>query len=175
MSRIFREIFCGHFPWKLKDENLRKISPKFCRIFRRSLRKISQELRSGGLRAQLFLPLIFALFRRAPAAPRNSRKRKEKGFFPQISSDCLKPPFLKPPFVALQKIIPRLVFRSVLTLLTTMVILTTTVGASAARNKRRGFKQIRGYPRKKDFFLRFLDFSSALSEAAKGGLCKCGF
>ena len=39
MSRIFREIFCGHFPWKLKDENLRKISPKFRRTFRRSLRK----------------------------------------------------------------------------------------------------------------------------------------
>ena len=54
MSRIFREMFCGHFPWKLKDENLRKISPKFHRIFRRSLRKISQELRSGGLRAQIF-------------------------------------------------------------------------------------------------------------------------
>ena len=52
MSRIFREMFCGHLPWKLKDENLRKISPKFRRIFRRSLRKISQELRSGGLRAQ---------------------------------------------------------------------------------------------------------------------------
>ena len=50
MSRIFREIFCGHFPWKLKDENLRKISPKFRRIFRRSLRRISQELRSGGSR-----------------------------------------------------------------------------------------------------------------------------
>ena len=53
MSRIFCEIFCGHFPWKLKDENLRKISPKFRRIFRRSLRKILQELRSGGSRAQL--------------------------------------------------------------------------------------------------------------------------
>ena len=56
MSRIFREFFCGHFPWKLKDENLRKISPKFRRIFRRSLRKISQELRSGGLRTQIFSP-----------------------------------------------------------------------------------------------------------------------
>ena len=50
MSRICREIFCSHFPWKLKDENLRKISPKF----RRSLRNISQELRSGGLRAQTY-------------------------------------------------------------------------------------------------------------------------
>ena len=56
MSTIFREIFCGHFPWKLQDENLRKISPKFRRIFRRSLRKISQELRSGGLRAQQYRP-----------------------------------------------------------------------------------------------------------------------
>ena len=51
MSWIFREKFCGHFPWKLKDEKLRKISPKFRRIFRRALAKISQELRSGGLRA----------------------------------------------------------------------------------------------------------------------------
>ena len=49
---FFVNFFFGHFPWKLKDENLRKISPKFRRIFRRSLRKISQELRSGGLRAQ---------------------------------------------------------------------------------------------------------------------------
>ena len=47
MSTIFREIFCGHFPWKLKDENLQKHLPKFRRIFRRSLAKISQELRSG--------------------------------------------------------------------------------------------------------------------------------
>ena len=52
MSRIFRDIFCSHFPWKLKDEDLRKISPKFRRIFRRSPRQISQELRSGKLRAQ---------------------------------------------------------------------------------------------------------------------------
>ena len=52
MSRIFREIFCGHFPWKLQDENLRKISPKFRRISRRSLTNISRELRSGGVRAQ---------------------------------------------------------------------------------------------------------------------------
>ena len=55
MSRIFREIFCGHFPLKLKDENLRKISPKFRCIFRRSLANFSQELRSGGLRAQNFV------------------------------------------------------------------------------------------------------------------------
>ena len=50
---FFVKFFCGHFPWKLKDENLRKISPKFRRIFRRSLRKISQELRSGGCGASL--------------------------------------------------------------------------------------------------------------------------
>ena len=29
-------------------------------------------------------------------------KTEEKGFFPQISSDLLKPPSLKPPFTALQ-------------------------------------------------------------------------
>ena len=67
MSRIFREIFCGHFPWKLKDENLRKISPKFRRIFRRSLRKIPQELRSGGLRAQITVwSAIAFLVRKGP-------------------------------------------------------------------------------------------------------------
>ena len=36
MWRNLCEIFCGHFPWKLKDENLRKISPKLRRIFRQS-------------------------------------------------------------------------------------------------------------------------------------------
>ena len=51
-SRIFREFFCGHFPWKLQDENLQKNSPKFRRVFRRSLTKNSRELRSGGMRAQ---------------------------------------------------------------------------------------------------------------------------
>ena len=38
-----------------------------------------------------------------PRAPGKSRKRREKGLFPQISSDLLKPPSLKPPFAALQK------------------------------------------------------------------------
>ena len=33
MSRIFREIFCGHFPWKLKDENLRKFRQNFAAFF----------------------------------------------------------------------------------------------------------------------------------------------
>ena len=55
--RGFFVNFLRHFPWKLKDENLRKISPKFRRIFRRSLRKISQELRSGGLRPQNWVGL----------------------------------------------------------------------------------------------------------------------
>ena len=64
MSRIFCENFCGHFPWKLKDENVRKISPKFRRNFRRSLAKNSQELRSGGLSAQEngFTKTLFSLF-----------------------------------------------------------------------------------------------------------------
>ena len=48
MSRIFREISCGHFPWKLKDENLQDDSPNVHRTFRASLAQISQELRSGG-------------------------------------------------------------------------------------------------------------------------------
>ena len=34
LSPIFREMFCAHFSWKLKDENRRRISPFFRRIFR---------------------------------------------------------------------------------------------------------------------------------------------
>ena len=75
MSRIFREIFCGHFPWKLKDENLRKISPTFRRIFRRSLRKISQELRSGGVRAQEFRKDPGNALRAFPGIPLESTAR----------------------------------------------------------------------------------------------------
>ena len=40
------------FPWKLKDENLQNVSPKFRCIFRLSLEKNSPELRSGELLAQ---------------------------------------------------------------------------------------------------------------------------
>ena len=48
------------FPGKLKDEDLRKMLPKFRRIFRRSLPKMSQELRSGGLQAQqLGIPVVY--------------------------------------------------------------------------------------------------------------------
>ena len=46
---------------------------------------------------------FFALFRRARTAPGKSRKRRKKGLFPQMSSDLLKPPSLKPPFAALQE------------------------------------------------------------------------
>ena len=46
------EFFCGEFPWKLRDENQRKISPIFCRIFHQSPckfhPKIPPEFRSGG-------------------------------------------------------------------------------------------------------------------------------
>ena len=31
---IFREISCGHFSWKMKDENRRNVSPNFRHIFR---------------------------------------------------------------------------------------------------------------------------------------------
>ena len=50
-SRIFREISCGNFPWKLKDKNLQTFSPNFRRSFRPSLAQISPELRSGRLLA----------------------------------------------------------------------------------------------------------------------------
>ena len=48
MSRIFREISCGHIPCKLKDENLQRFSPNFHCTFHPSLAQISPELRSGG-------------------------------------------------------------------------------------------------------------------------------
>ena len=41
MSRIFREISCGHFPWKLKDEYLQKVSPNFRCTFHSSLTRTS--------------------------------------------------------------------------------------------------------------------------------------
>ena len=50
----------------------------------------------------LFLP-FFALSRRVRRA---IQKTEEKGLFPQISSDLLKPPSLKPPFAALQGLYP---------------------------------------------------------------------
>ena len=46
-----------------------------------------------------------ALFRPFPERPNSTwkiQKTEEKGLFPQISSDLLKPPSLKPPFAALQ-------------------------------------------------------------------------
>ena len=87
MSRIFREFFCGHFPWKLQDENLRKISPKFHRIFRRSLTKISRELRSGGMRAQVAISDLF------------SRRFRDGISFPNFVERCF--PELPPPSSAL--------------------------------------------------------------------------
>ena len=48
---------------------------------------------------------FFCLFRPFPEgakSPWEIQKTEEKGLFPQISSDLLKPPSLKPPFAALQ-------------------------------------------------------------------------
>ena len=55
-------------------------------------------------RNQPFLP-FFCLFRPFPEGTKSTweiQKTEEKGLFPQISSDLLKPPSLKPPFAALQ-------------------------------------------------------------------------
>ena len=52
LSPIFREISCAHFSWKSKDENRRKISPFFRRMFRPCRRKISPEFRSRGFSEQ---------------------------------------------------------------------------------------------------------------------------
>ena len=48
---------------------------------------------------------FFCLFRPFPEGWKSTlktQKTEEKGLFPQISSDLLKPPSLKPPFAALQ-------------------------------------------------------------------------
>ena len=48
---------------------------------------------------------FFYLFRPFPEGTKSTweiQKTEEKGLFPQISSDLLKPPSLKPPFAALQ-------------------------------------------------------------------------
>ena len=48
---------------------------------------------------------VFCLFRPFPEGPESTwkiQKTEEKGLFPQISSDLLKPPSLKPPFAAPQ-------------------------------------------------------------------------
>ena len=52
----------------------------------------------------LFRPFsaFFCPFRRVRRAPGKSRKRRKRGLFPQISSDLLKPPSLKPPSAAAQ-------------------------------------------------------------------------
>ena len=52
---------------------------------------------------------FFCLFRPFPEGAKTAweiQKTEEKGLFPQISSDLLKPPSLKPPFAALQLIEP---------------------------------------------------------------------
>ena len=51
LSRTFRKISCGHFSWKLKDENRRSFSPNFRHIFRPCRRKVSPEFRSWGFSA----------------------------------------------------------------------------------------------------------------------------
>ena len=48
----------------------------------------------------LFLP--FSPFPESLKSTRKIQKTEEKGLFPRISSDFLKPPALKPPFAALQ-------------------------------------------------------------------------
>ena len=48
---------------------------------------------------------FFCLFRPFPEGAKSTweiQKTEDKGLFPQISSDCIKPPSLKPPFAALQ-------------------------------------------------------------------------
>ena len=43
MSRTFREMFCGHIPWKLKKGNLQKLR----QIFAALLAKLSETFRQN--------------------------------------------------------------------------------------------------------------------------------
>ena len=61
--------------------------------------------RPSGKSAEIGLFRPFSAFRPFPEGPKSMwkiQKTEEKGLFPQISSDLLKPPSLKPPFAALQ-------------------------------------------------------------------------
>ena len=49
LPRIFWEISCGIFSWKLKDENRRSFSPHFRHIFRPCRRNISPAFSLAGL------------------------------------------------------------------------------------------------------------------------------
>ena len=74
-------------------------------------------VRNGGLRGvwppfleigrnRPFSP-FFCLFRPSPEGAKSTleiQKTEEKGLFPQISSDLLRPLSLKPPFAALQRV-----------------------------------------------------------------------
>ena len=65
------EISCTHFPWKLKDENPRKKSPKFRCIFHQSLKLADQKFHPycalGGYSHKVFRGVVGAGLRYALA------------------------------------------------------------------------------------------------------------
>ena len=118
--------FQGKFVWTLVARAIRKA--RFARIGSRESFAIETPIviwaaanggvTNGGLRGVWppFLeigrnrpfPPIFCLFRPFPEGAKSTweiQKTEEQGLFPQISSDLLKPPSLKPPFAALQVIV----------------------------------------------------------------------
>ena len=82
----FVNYFAAIFPGNLKDENLRNILPKFRGMFRRSLAKISQEPRSGGLLAQLSHVMSPAMLAPQLQTARNLCRERERGKASRISS-----------------------------------------------------------------------------------------
>ena len=66
MSRIFVNFIAAIFPGNWRTKICKNFRQKFRRIFRRSLTKISRELRSGGMRAQGIVPICSVFFRFVP-------------------------------------------------------------------------------------------------------------
>ena len=124
----FLEDFSGHFfPTKMrrknpatnqrktknrrpKNKNLRQIHSLGCRKWGCNKWGLKGCLATlPGNRPKWPFPPFFCLFRPFPEGAKSTweiQKTEENGLFPQISSDLLKPPSLKPPFAALQ-ILPK--------------------------------------------------------------------
>ena len=107
MAGIFGEFFLVSVSHETKHEKSSKNSGNWAAA--------NGGVTNGGLRGvwppflgigrnRPFSP-FFCLFRPFPEGTKSAweiQKTEEKGLFPQISSDLLKPPSLKPPFAALQ-------------------------------------------------------------------------
>ena len=58
LPRIFREISCGQFSWKSKDENRRIFSPIFATFFAHVSERFGQSFALGAIRHKIFSLLL---------------------------------------------------------------------------------------------------------------------